>query len=134
MAHARDRSSFLNVDLDIYSKVDLQPLADALGRKVDVLFCGRDGERSRKYVARFEVAGSAKDADSTIRRLCGLIHRLPAASRALWDDATAREFSIGLQAGRTPRSTDFVVEAATVKAVADLNGRISITLYAPSSP
>jgi hypothetical protein len=128
---ALNRSHFLNVDLDIYSKVDLQPLADALGSKVDVLYCGREGARSRKHVARFELAADVNDADSAIRRLCGLIHGLPPDPRALWDAATSREFSIGLQAGARPRSIDFVIEAATIAAVAELNGRISITLYAP---
>lgn len=132
MAGLRDRSSFLNVDLDLYSKTDLQPLADALGRKVDVLFCGKESPRSRKHVARFELAAQTKDADSTIRRLCALIRGLPEPSRALWDTATAREFSIGLQAGHAPRSLDFVVEAATIRAVADLNARLSVTLYAPT--
>jgi hypothetical protein len=32
---------FLNVDLDIYSKADLQPLVSALAKKIMVLYVGR---------------------------------------------------------------------------------------------
>jgi hypothetical protein len=32
---------FLNVDLDIYSRSDLQPLVDGFGRKVSVMYVGK---------------------------------------------------------------------------------------------
>jgi hypothetical protein len=67
-------TEFLNVDLDIYSKHDLQPLIERLGRKVHVLYVGR--ERG-KYSAHLEVAKNTKTADSTLRAFCRLIEDLP---------------------------------------------------------
>jgi len=55
---------FLNVDLDIFSRCDLQPLVTALGRKVFVLWTGRIG---RTRCAHLELAGITKAADATIR-------------------------------------------------------------------
>jgi|HubBroStandDraft_1064217.scaffolds.fasta_scaffold373939_2 hypothetical protein len=49
VSDSRGRSpatEFLNVDLDIYSRFDLQPLVKALGKKVIILYVGRE---RRKY-------------------------------------------------------------------------------------
>ena len=58
---------YLNVDLDIYAKCDLQPLVTALGKSVVVLYCGR---MKRTHCAHLELARDTKTADSTIRRFC----------------------------------------------------------------
>ena len=131
MASIEDGSStthFLNVDLDIYSRFDLQPLVSGLGRKVIALHVGREG---RRYFARLELAKVMQSADSTIRTFCSLIRALPKEERHLWNSATTREFSIGVQTGKQPNSRDFAVEAETVTAIAELNGRIVFTVYAP---
>ena len=47
------QTRFLSVDLDIYSRSDLQPLLDALGRKVIVLHAG-PVEGKRSYEAHVE--------------------------------------------------------------------------------
>ena len=119
---------FLNVDLDIYSRFDLQPLVSSLGRKVIALHVGRD---RRRYFARLELAKVMKSADSTIRAFCSLIRALPKQERHLWNSANIRDFSIGVQTGKQPSPCDFVVEAETVAEVAQLNGRIVFTVYAP---
>src|SRR5580704_12650165 len=99
MGLSNDRPSiteFLNVDLDIYAPFDLQPLVSSLGKKVIVLYVGRE---RRSYTAHVELAGLAKSADSTIRRFCALIQTLPRAERQLWNRAKRRDFSIGVQSG-----------------------------------
>jgi hypothetical protein len=121
-------TEFLNVDLDIYAPFDLQPLVSSLGKKVMVLYVGRE---RRSYTAHLELAGRAKSADSTIRGLCALIRALPRAEQQLWNRAKRRDFSIGVQAGQQPNSSDFAVETATVQAVAQLGARIVITVYSP---
>jgi hypothetical protein len=128
---SKDRSStteFLNVDLDIYAQFDLQPIVSRLGKKVTVLYVGRE---RRIYNAHLEVAAVTKSADSTIRRFCGLIQALPTAERQLWNRAKRRDFSIGVQAGEQPNSCDFAVEAETVQAVAQVGARIVLTVYSP---
>ena len=131
MAQSKGRSStteFLNVDLDIYAQYDLLPLASAFGKKVIVLYVGRE---RRRYSAHLELAGMAKSADSAIRGFCALIQALPRAERQLWNHAKRRDFSIGVQAGEQPNSCDFAVEAETVRAVAHSGARIVLTVYSP---
>ena len=129
MELSKDHSSiteFLNVDLDIYAPFDLQPLVSSLGKKVIALFVGRE---RRSCTAHLELAGRAKSADSTIRGFCSLIQALPRAERQLWNRATRRDFSIGVQAGEQPNSSDFALEATTVQAAAQLGARIVLTVY-----
>jgi hypothetical protein len=131
MALSKNDSSvteFLNVDLEIYARYDLQPLVSALGKKVMVRYVGRE---RRSYAAKLEIAGLTKSADSIIRRFCTLIQSLPRAERQLWNRANRREFSVGIQAGEEPNASDFVVEASTVQAVGRLGARIVLTVYSP---
>jgi hypothetical protein len=129
-ARGPDRPSathFLNVDLDIYSKHDLQTLVNALGRRVTVLYVGRE---RRKYSAHLEVAKNVGTADCAIWAFCGLIERLPKPERALWNTATVRSFSIGIQADMQPNPCDFIIRPKTVRAVSLLGAQIVLTIYA----
>jgi hypothetical protein len=121
---------FLNVDLDIYSKGDLQPLVKAFGSKVHVLYVGRE---SRKYGAHLEVSQHTRsaDADSTLRTFCRLIERLPERERSLWKNATVRSFSIGIRSGTHPNPCDFTIQPGTVKAVSEVAAQIVLTIYPP---
>jgi hypothetical protein len=120
-------TQFLNVDLDVYSESDLQPLVNALGRRVNALYVGRE---RRKYSAHLELSGfQTPSADCIIRTFCTLIRALPKAERERWNRAKAREFSVGVQAGPRPFASDFRIEAQTVKAVAELGGVIVLTVY-----
>lgn len=120
-------TQYLNVDLEIYSKHDLQPLVDRLGLKVTALYVGRD---HGKYSAHLEVSKITKTADSTIREFCALIEKLPQRERSLWNKATVRSFSIGIQAGTEPRSCDFTIRPATVRAISGVGAQIVLTIYA----
>jgi hypothetical protein len=121
---------FLNVDRDIYSTRDLQPIVKRFGRKVDVLYVGLV---RRQYCAHLEIAQHTKtaDADSRIRAFCGLIESLPKAERTLWNTAAVRSFSIGVQAGTHPNPCDFAIRPKTVKAVSNLGAQIVLTIYPP---
>ena len=121
---------FLNVDLDIYSKHDLQSLVKGFGRKVIPLYIGR--ERG-KYVAHLEVAKNTKTADSAIWAFCRLVEGLPKLARASWNAATVRSFSVGIQAGGHPNTCDFTIRPRTVKAVALVDAEIVLTIYAPEN-
>jgi len=73
---AATHTHFLNVDLDIFSKRDLQPLLNAFGEKVCILYSGHHG---RTYRAHVELAKITKTADATIREFCALLDALPRA-------------------------------------------------------
>jgi len=121
-------TQFLNVDLDIYSRSDLRPLIDGFGRRVTVM---NSGKLKGKYCAHLEVAKYTRNADATIQAFCKLIEALPDDLRARWNAATVLSFSIGIQAGKHPHASDFVVGPKTVKLVADVAAQIALTIYAP---
>jgi hypothetical protein len=122
----RTETHFLNVDLDIHSTSDLQPLVSALGKKVHVLWVGR---LKRTYYAHLEVMKITKDADQTIRVFCALVKELPRAERKLWNQARIREFNIGVQGAARPTSYEITLQEETVRAAAELGARIGLTIY-----
>ncbi len=83
---------YLNVDLDILSRYDLEPLTIALGRKVLVHYCGRHKRTYHAHLSLLPV--SPKSAEATIRRFCTLIRTLPRSERKLWDRARVRDFNV----------------------------------------
>jgi hypothetical protein len=127
----RARVRFLNVDLDVRSREDLTPLAEALEPQVFALHVGRVG---RGWMARFELSRQPTTPDAAIRRLAAAVERLPARERARWRRATRREFNVGIQAAAEPHASEFPIEPDTLALVARLKGRLVLTLYAPPVP
>lgn len=121
---------FLNVDLDIYSKRDLQPLVDRLGRKVFSLYVGRQGG---KFCAHLELARTRPTitADATIRAFCRLVDDLPESERKIWDAAIVRSFSVGVETEIGSPVQDFRIRQETVTSVSEIGGEIVLTVYAP---
>jgi hypothetical protein len=122
---AADLPQFLNVDLAIYSKADLEPLVSAMGKKVSVLYLGRE---HRAYKAYLEVSGMPKSPESAIRAFCKLIHGLPLSARKLWFGAKSRMFDVGIDS--VPKGSYwFEISQETVADVARLQARIAVTVY-----
>jgi hypothetical protein len=118
-------TQFLNVDLDLRSAVDLSELARALEPGALTLTCGAvDGG----YIASFEIAGHATDAESTIRRLVALVDALPSRARGLWDQTT-RDFSIGLRAGSRQSKFELALPPDVIQLVAGVGASLSVTVY-----
>jgi hypothetical protein len=125
-----ETTHFLNVDLDIHSRTNLQPLVTAMGKKVHVLFVGRI---KRTYQAHLELwdSGLSQSADSIICGFCALIRKLPKAAVKLWIGAKVRDFNVGVQAAMQPHSHEIALELETIRAAAEVNARIVLTVYAP---
>ena len=125
-------TTLLNVDLDIWSSTPLDDLVRAFGRRVFVLHSGKDG---RRYAAHLELAtdGQTRDADALVRNFVALVRKLPSASRKLWNQARTRDFNIGIQAASKPFSYELPLAAGTVRAAADVNARIVMTIYGAES-
>jgi hypothetical protein len=100
-ARSERDTSFLNVDLDIYSKSNLEPLVEALGDGVFVNYVGREKGR---YSAHLSRASFGRSADSLMGELAHLVKKLPRHVKRLWDSAASREFNVGIQAGKKPSS------------------------------
>jgi len=133
MAIVKDvnETHFLNVDLDIYSRSDLQPLVNAFGKKVSVLHVGR---YKRTYKAVLELNRIARGADSMIRAFCALIRALPKAERQRWNAATVRDFNIGVQIRKKPNCYRIDLSTPAVKAASEVGARIVFTTYSPEIP
>ena len=122
-----EETRFLNVDVDVWSRSDLRPLAAAFGRKILLHYAGKErGQQS----AHFSLASAhGKSADAIIRRLVTLIEALPRPARQLWNRARRRDFNIGIQAGTEPYSHELALKGDTLGLVAGIRGRIVITTY-----
>jgi hypothetical protein len=123
-------TQFLNVDLDIISKVPLDAIVDALGSRVFVLYVGRWG---RRHSAHFELAGYSQkpQADRLVRRFVKCIEDLPRSARRLWDTADVREFNIGIEAAKRSPVFELRLRPDTLADVARVKGQVVVTVYAP---
>lgn len=123
-------TKYLNVDLDIYSSRDLQPLVSALGNKVDVLFIGK---HKRTYETHLEVGRypEPKNPNAAIRDFCKLILDFPEEARKIWDFAKIRQFDIGIEAGTEPTTYRFEIAPEIVNQASSLNVQIAVTIYPP---
>ncbi len=73
-----------------------------------------------------------KDADTTIKHLCEMIHALPPEVRKAWDDAAHREFFAGYHVGDEPFCFTEHLEVETLKAAVELDAGIGFALYPAS--
>jgi hypothetical protein len=121
-----DQAHFLNVDLIIYSRSDLQPLISAMGKHLIVLYLGREGRVHKSCV---EVSGMPKTPESAIRAFCKLIENLSPADRKLWDNAKTRTFDIGVDSGPKDSYFWFPLSPEILARAAVLNARIAVTVY-----
>src|SRR5262245_51558751 len=121
-----ERTTFLNVDLDIASREDLAPLVEALAPRLFALHVERIG---RQHRARLELSREPRTPDVAIRALSDAVEALPARHRARWKRATTRELNIGIQAADGPPDVTFPIEAASIAKIAKIGGRLAITVY-----
>ena len=115
---------FINVDLDVESAEELQPLIDAMAPHAYSL------ERPPGQ-ASFEVNdASPNDPEVVILEFIRIVKSLPAAARKVWDAASKRVFDIGLQSGRHPFLRSYNIGIETLRQAADIRAQIAITIYA----
>ena len=126
------RTSFINVDLDVYSARPLRLLADAM-EKANAIALHCDRIAPGRYRASFELGRRPRSADTAIRGLARLIDCLPAPARRLWDGATLRDFAVGIGAGNGPFSFTSAIKPSTVAIVSNLGAQISYVIYAPQT-
>jgi hypothetical protein len=135
--NAVDRNLFLNVDLEVRSKSNLQPLVDALTSKVIVHYRGLE---NRHYKARLTLKESHRKshaakhqrvAEAIILGFCKLIRELPPHARSLWDGAWTRDFDVGIESGKPGSFYWFELTPAVLHVTAELNAKVSFTIYGP---
>lgn len=125
---AQARTTFLNVDLDIWSRAPLERLVEALGTNVVVLRVGQENGRHGAHLEH-AASGSNGDVDRAIQRLVRVVDRLPPAIRRVWNRAQRREFNVGIQSGMKPHACEFRLKPETLEAIARVNSRLALTVY-----
>ena len=123
-----DEKVFLNVDLEIFSKSDLKPLADALKGGLHVHYLGMEFGKHKAY---FDLTKQPKTPDAGILRYCKLVERLSPEMRRLWDRAESRSFDIGFETPKKGRYFWGAVSEKAVRAAAEVGAQIAITIYGP---
>ena len=132
MAQGSKRASqpteFLNVDIDLNSIEDPEPLVRGLGSRV---FPDQLGKFKRQHWVRFMLARQPLSPEDAILGFAKLVSKLPANARRIWNNATHKEVDIGIQSGFQPKPAEWVLEPAVIKAAARLGAQIRITVYSP---
>jgi hypothetical protein len=121
------RTEFLNVDLDLLAKHDLTELVQAFESGADALHCEAV---ENGYRANLELSSQPTDAEAAIRSFVDLIRDLPPGARALWNETSKRDFSIGVQAGSLPHSLEFALTPAVLALAVEVGARIVFVVYA----
>jgi hypothetical protein len=127
-------AEYINVDLELRSGQDLQPLVDALSKDLVSLYAGREG---RSFLATFENGAGARGADSpdrSILRMVAAVQKLPPKARRLWKDARDRVFDVGVAKTAGTETFYLPLAAETVRAVSAVGARIALSLYPPYYP
>ncbi len=115
---------FLNIDLDIESKVDISPIVEEFGDRVSV---HRNELYEGQYCASFET-GYMKE-NEIIEEYVSLIEKLSPRSKVIWDNCSKREFDFGYESGETPNNFHSKISAKSVNSLAKVGGSIVITIY-----
>jgi hypothetical protein len=127
-------AEYINVDLEIRSVENLQPLVDLLSKDLFSLYAGREG---RSFLATFENGAGARGAsspDRSILRMVAAVENLPPKVRRLWKDARDRVFDIGVAMTNGTETFYLPLAAETVRAVSAVGARIALSFYQPYYP
>jgi hypothetical protein len=119
---------FINVDLDIRSSEDLEPLADALKPATRMLQCERLD--SGEWILVVELALDPATAEVGTADLLDVIAALPDQAQRLWRGARRRSFDIGIEAIDGP-TWKTELTPATLRRIADHDAIVELTIYGP---
>ncbi len=117
---------YLNVDLVITSREELNPIVESFGQDAIVLY---NGKWSEHYRAVFEISGSHAAANEDVGYFCSLIESLEGKAKELWLNAYSREFDLGFESGIKGELAYIALNSSTIKRVAEAGASVSITLY-----
>jgi hypothetical protein len=124
---------FINIDLEVWSKQNLQVLIDGFGK--NVVNMGHLKFDNGNVLASFELhydsveAWENIEADEIISVFCELIENLPKKARQIWNKSYKKVFDIGFESGNTEKSLNTELKVETLKRVQELGASIVITIY-----
>ena len=142
---------FINVDLEVWSRVDLATFAAAVEPQGFVLHVGKI---RRKFLASIEAKSSTPltSPEQTIWALLKVVESLPPKASRLWRHAESRVFNVGYEGGdfvtllyerpvgsgrwypggrRKAVACETSLSPELLRAVANVKGTIATTIYPP---
>jgi len=131
---------FINIDLELASFDDLQPLIDELGESVLVLYSDKVPNLNEYWasleIKDYDIYQSYDDktqdiggVDVLLSAFCDLLENLSPQSQSLWKKCKKREFDVGFGCGNTEKSFHTQIRAETLKRVSELSANVLITVY-----
>jgi len=128
----KQKTHYLNTDLDLVAGQSLQALADALEtRGVSPLHVAlRDDQQ---WYSILETVEQFTQPEPNIVALLTAIEALDPQSRIQWAACAIREFNIGYDCGDEPWAFNHGLTAATLARMAALGISLRITLYPPEN-
>jgi hypothetical protein len=121
----RKLAKFLNVDLDLKSSGDLDPVLAQLGSSVILIHQGRVG---RRHWVRLELVRQPLGPSDAINRFTGLADRLSGDAKRLFARAK-KEFDVGVEASTGAQPGEWLLTKQSVQAAARHGGNIRLTVY-----
>ena len=115
---------FLNIDLDIESDIDIEPIVLEWGDRVSM---HRYELMDGTYYGSFETPCGG--VESIIREYCNLVEGLSPDARAIWDAASKRTFDFGYESGTAPNNFHSEISAENMSRLVKIGGNIVITIY-----
>lgn len=131
---------FINIDLELKSLEDLQPLVDELDESVFVLYSDKAPNLNEYWasieIKDYDIYQSYDDkpqdiggVDVLLSAFCDLLENMSPQSRSLWEKCREREFDVGFGSGNTEKSFHTQIRAETLKRVSELGASVLITVY-----
>jgi hypothetical protein len=121
-----DKSCFISVALEVFSKSELKSLVTAFGSKVHVHYLGMEFGLFKAYLG---LAVPSKTPEAGILQYCKLIQKLPPSERAAWNAAKSRSFDIGIEAPKRGSHYWVAVGSDAVCAASEVGAQIAISVY-----
>ena len=125
----REPAQFLNLDLEIRSKVDLAPFAAYLEQRVNLLHVGEaDGEF--QLTAEPPSGGLAgQTPEKCTEELLSVLSTLPKAHRGVFEACHVRAFDYGFDGGLESPSLSVDLPAAQLRRMSELGVSLRVTVY-----
>ena len=122
-------ASFINLDLDLSSAVDLTDLATHLSTQAFILFHGETGTEYKLIAELLMDGGLNQDALECTEHFLRLLGELPPALLGLWQQCTSRVFDYGFDGGLEHPPLHITLPSAALCRMAELGIDLRITVY-----
>jgi len=119
-------SCFLNIDLELVTRVKPSRLLADLGDAVSVL---NSRPWDEGYLTTLEIAEEAIDPESTMEEFRRILGELTERGRREWSEARKKEFNFGFEAEEGPEWIGLSLGPKVISMIAETGASFGITVY-----